>query len=293
MAEPDYFTDADELTAPEGDLASVIRSLVRADLEGSNPGAVLRSHEAARAEDRDRFARAWNEAMSDEDLVAFIEGSAERREKAAAIAVAIAPPDPSPSHNAAARELIRTFDAWERYAHAAIVVPGYTPLDTATAQPGVHPVARRRLEMAIGYFAQGAAPFIVVSGANVYPAGTAYYEALEMKAELLQMGMDEDRIVVEARARHSTTNLRNAGRIMLEHGMRSVLIATVGGGVMGSDLFGQDFYLANPGMSTFYARCERELGYRVGDLNEKGEGQIEFVPSPEVRRINYKDALDP
>src|SRR6185503_8834544 len=104
--------------------------------------------------------------------------------------------------------------------------------------------------------------------------------------ELLRMGMKEERVIVEARARHSTTNLRNAGRVMLEHGIRAALITTLGGGLFGSDLFGQDFYFANPILSTFYARCERELGYRVGELNDAGDAHVEFVPSESVRRLN-------
>src|SRR6185436_14615860 len=126
-----------------------------------------------------------------------------------------------------------------------------TPPGTTRPSSGVHPVARRRLEQAVSDFGQGKAPFIAVSGANVYPQGTPYYEAIEMKTELVRMGMDEERIIVEARARHSTTNLRNAGRLMFEYGMKSALVATVGGGVGGSDVFGQDFYFENPETSTF------------------------------------------
>ena len=102
-----------------------------------------------------------------------------------------------------------------------------------------------------------------------------------------------DHLVVEARARHSTTNLRNAGRIMREHGIRLGLITTVGGGIGASDVFDQSFYFSNPTLSTFYSRCVSELGYRVGELRDAGPMHTEFTPAPEVGRVGLRDALDP
>ncbi|MFT3773089.1 MAG: hypothetical protein QM820_47520 [Minicystis sp.] len=46
-------------------------------------------------------------------------------------------------------------------------------------------------------------------------------------------------------------------------------------------------------LSTFHRRSEKELGYRVGDLTAAGEQHIVFTPSPEVRRVGFRDALDP
>lgn len=76
-------------------------------------------------------------------------------------------------------------------------------------------------------------------------------------------------------------------------GLSNALVVTIGGGVAGSNFFGQDFYLANPTLSTFHARCERELGYRVGDLHGIDEGRIRFTPSVQVDRPSYRDPLDP
>lgn len=76
-------------------------------------------------------------------------------------------------------------------------------------------------------------------------------------------------------------------------GLSNALVVTIGGGVAGSNFFGQDFYLANPTLSTFHARCERELGYRVGDLQGIDEGRIRFTPSAQVDRPSYRDPLDP
>jgi hypothetical protein len=277
----------------EEQLTALVRTLVLADLSGADPGAVERAFRTAQGLERERFVFAWNNAMQDDDLTRWIDGREELRRAAEAIALSMAPPDPSPAHSAAALEALERFSAWDRHAYAVIIVPGYTPLGATTASPGVHPVARQRLEQALRAFNEGKAPFIVVSGANVYPRGTPYYEAIEMKKELVRMGMQEERVLVEARARHSTTNLRNAGRIMRKYGLSSALITTKGGGLFGSALFGQDFYFSNPELSMFHRRSEKELGYRVGELTAAGDGRIAFVPSPGVTRFNYKDALDP
>ena len=99
--------------------------------------------------------------------------------------------------------------------------------------------------------------------------------------------------MVEARARHSTTNLRNAGRFLVERGLESAVITTLGGGLFGGELFDQDFYFSHPNLSTFHARCERELGYPVGELMSCGEHHTVFVPSSDVLRVGYRDPLDP
>ena len=104
------------------------------------------------------------------------------------------------------------------------------------------------------------------------------------------MGIPDDRIIVDARARHSTTNLRNAGRYMLEHGLSRALVTTS---------FGQDFYFSFPNISTFNHRCRSELGHEVGRLGDvQMSDSIDtahswFTPSPDVRRIGIRDPLDP
>jgi hypothetical protein len=294
-----YFTDAGDLTAPTDrmtgpELAALFKSLLRADLGGTRAGAVLQAFEQARGAFRELLAYALNDAFNEDSaLLKWIEESEERRRKAEQIALRVAGEDPSRRHNVAVYAALRDFKDWGSYLHHVIIVPGYTPLDAKVATPGVHAITRRRLDVALAGFNAKKAPFVLVTGSNVYPRGTPYYEGIEMKKELLSMGMPEDRILVEARARHSTTNLRNAARHMVQHGMRIGLITTVGGGVGGSDVFDQDFYLSNPTMSTFHARCERELGYKVGELRGIETAHIEFIPSPSCRKIGYRDVLDP
>jgi hypothetical protein len=199
--------------------------------------------------------------------------------------VPASPHDPvSERENAAVNQVVDSFKDWDKYPYQAVVVPGFTPLD-AKDPVRMHPEQRKRLEVAKRDFETGKAPFILVSGGNVHPDGTPYNEALEMKAELIRMGVPADRIIVDAQARHSTTNLRNAGRYMLEHGMSKALVASSGS---------QDFYFSHPWISTFHLRCMSELGYRVGKLSDAGDrNHSEFRPDSDVKRFNLRDPRDP
>lgn len=299
MAPTDAFDDDDKLQVPasgssEQELRDTLKSLFRAELAGDRDGAIESAIKSASSSaDRAAALLCFADALGDEALVAWIEADSRRRARALAIVRAVAPPDPEAAHNAAVSERVKSFEEWSRFSYRLIVVPGFTPPDATVATREVHPVTQKRLQMAAEDFRAGKAPFILVSGANVYPRGTPYYEAVGMKVALCAMGIDEERIVVETRARHTTTNLRNSGRFMRAHQITAALIVTKGGGAFGSDFFGQDFYLSHPTLSTFHGRCERELGYRVGDLRSVEDGRIELTPAPEVDRPSYRDPLDP
>jgi hypothetical protein len=76
-----------------------------------------------------------------------------------------------------------------------------------------------------------------------------------MKQALLrEFNVSADRIVIDAYARHTTTNVRNSGRFMLAYGIKN---ATIVSGVP------QTLYLSYPALS-FTARCQRELGAQTG-----------------------------
>lgn len=275
------------------ELVAIYRSLLRADIAGLRAGAVASSVELARGADHERALFAIRDALQNDELRAWIEADATRRARIEALTLRITQKDPSTSHNARSLPVFQAFKNWADYAYPLVIVPGYTPFDLKEGKPGVHSVCRERLDEAVADFRAKIAPFILVSGANVYPRGTPYYEAVEMKKVLVTLGVPEERILVEARARHSTTNLRNAGRIMLKHGLSRAVIATKGGGIKGSNLFDQDFYFSNPTISTFHLRCEKELGYRVGVLTDAGENRTRFEPAMAVTRILWRDPLDP
>ena len=164
-----------------------------------------------------------------------------------------------------------------------LIVPGYTPDDADKPLPRVHPVAASRLDEAVALYREGKAKLVLVTGGNVRPAGTPYNEALTMKAYLLERGLSEAAIVVEPCARHSTTNLRNAGRFMLKYHLRTALVVT------SRD---QAFYFANGRLSSFEIRSRAELGYMVGSLKNRTSTTLEFAPNEGVLRRG-SDPEDP
>src|SRR5262249_6756461 len=102
-----------------------------------------------------------------------------------------------------------------------LIVPGYTP--RFGWRTGLHPRAVGRLARALADPRRGLAPAVIVTGGAVHSPDN---EALLMKEWLVARGVDPARVVVEPCARHTTTNLRNAGRIVLAHGAREALVVT-------------------------------------------------------------------
>src|SRR5262249_52758502 len=93
-----------------------------------------------------------------------------------------------------------------------VIVPGYCP--HFGWRRGLHPRAVRRLERALARAGASAATFIVSGGA----VHSDENEAVLMREWLLARGVSARRILVEPCARHTTTNLRNAGRMVLAAG---------------------------------------------------------------------------
>lgn len=184
------------------------------------------------------------------------------------------------AENAAAIERLRALPARA----SLVVVPGYTPV-RAREPVRLHEVAERRLERAVQVQLEHGASGILVSGGNVHPDDTPHNEAMEMKRHLVsRLGLPADRVLIDPYARHTTTNLRNAGRFMLAHGFEEALVVTT---------FGQGFYIGAQDISSFRLRCERELGYTVGRLEpNRSFTVIRFRPSPDVWRRGT-DPLDP
>lgn len=177
----------------------------------------------------------------------------------------------------------------DEYHFDALIVPGFTPVRTSRPL-GVRdlPAAQHRLNLALKLLRHATAPVVLVSGGCVHPAGTPINEALSMREYLIEEGCDPSSIVVEPYARHTTTNLRNAGRILRQAGRTRGLIVTG----FDNPAFSQAFYLANPTLSTFHERCRRELGYIPGELHRHAENQVTFTPSREVDRRTLHDPWD-
>ncbi len=173
-----------------------------------------------------------------------------------------------------------------------LIVPGYTPLFGWTG--GLHPKSVARLELALADLNAHLAPAVIVSGGAVHSVEN---EAVLMRDWLLARGVAAERIVVEPCARHTTTNLRNAGRILLSHGAAEALVVTSDGPDWrlhrrGWRFAEQAYYLGFPWLSTFHLRCLRELGYRVGELTWLEPNRVRFRPSNEVFRASWRESLD-
>lgn len=172
---------------------------------------------------------------------------------------------------------------WGRYQYAVILVPGDGP-----EQPNVSLSARGRLrlERAVTRYKSGAAPYILVSGGSVHPAHTSVVEAMEMKRVLMgYYHIPEAAILIEPHARHTTTNFRNAARLLYRYRMPFTM----------TSLLVTDETQADAIMdSAFDDRNLRELGTLPYAIKKRiSPLEIEFVPSVTSLQVNWEDPLDP
>jgi hypothetical protein len=184
--------------------------------------------------------------------------------------------------NAAAFRRIAGIE-WKRFPYSVIVVPG---AGGDRANWSLSPASKQRLEIAVRRYREQKAPLILVSGGYVHPTQTQYSEAIEMKRSLIaDFGVPADAVLVDPHARHTTTNLRNAARLMYRYGVpfdRKALITTDG--------FQSAYIEGEP----FAKRCDQELGYRpVQILRRLSRFDLEFTPRLDSLQIDAMDPLDP
>ncbi|WP_186291122.1 YdcF family protein [Nitrospirillum viridazoti] len=184
--------------------------------------------------------------------------------------------------NKAAVARLKTVN-WAKYPYTALVVPGYGPetAGVALSAPGL-----LRVQLAAKRWHDGKAPVIIVSGGNVHPNQTPYNEALEMKKALVQdYGVPADAVLVEPHARHTTTNLRNADRLIYRYGMpmdRKALVVT--------DL-GQSGYITE---DRFATRNQEDLGYvPFTGLERVSPFDVAYLPTLSALTLDAGDPLDP
>lgn len=186
------------------------------------------------------------------------------------------------SYNGAALAHARAVD-WRRYRFTAIIVPGVGP-----ENPGLTLSARGKLNvrMAAQRFADGVAPFIILSGGAVHPRQSPNVEALEMRRALIErFAIPPESIVVEPYARHTTTNLRNVTRRLVALGApldQETLIVTNAE---------QSKYIES---ALFSERNRTELGYQPGKVERRlSPVELTFRPAASSLRIDPLDPLDP
>ncbi|HTJ13286.1 MAG TPA: YdcF family protein [Dinghuibacter sp.] len=168
---------------------------------------------------------------------------------------------------------------WARFPYSAIVLPGEGPENDWAMSP----VGKYRCQLGEEAYRAGKAPFIIVSGGFVHPFQTPYCEAVEMKDYLVHtLGIPDEAVILEPHARHTTTNIRNANRIMLRQGFpsdkRVLCVSTAG----------QAAYILAP---FFAGRCKFEMGY-VPFTDVKQEDPFSLSYKIEVNSLQM-DGIDP
>ncbi len=173
--------------------------------------------------------------------------------------------------------------SWNKYPYAAIMVPGEGP---EIASIAFDPIGRMRCELAAKRYRKGLAPFIIVSGGNVHPFHTPYTEALEMKKYLMQQEhIPGSAILLEPQARHTTTNFRNACRLMIRYGFPmakpSLCVTTKD----------QADYIMDP---EFDARNIEELRYLPYQSKKRiSNHEISYQSVLDCLQVDPRDPLDP
>jgi len=172
---------------------------------------------------------------------------------------------------------------WKNYPFSSILVPGEGPDLTTIA---IAPSGKMRCDLAAERYKKGIAPFIIVSGGHVHPFHTPYCEAVEMKRYLMNTDhIPESVIIIEPQARHTTTNFRNAERLIIRYGFpinKPALCVTT------KD---QEDYIDNVG---FDKRNMRELGFLpYHDKKRIADHEISFYPVMESLHMDPYDPIDP
>jgi len=184
--------------------------------------------------------------------------------------------------NAAAMTRAKSID-WSGYRYSAILVTGVGP---EVAGIPLSPYGKYHVRLAAQRYAAGEAPFLILSGGRAHPRDTRFTEAEEMRRALIdRYGVPADAIIIEPHARHTTTNLRNATRLLMTMTApldRDMLI------VCNPD---QSAMIADP---AFIRRNEKELGYQPGTVGARlSPTELLFRPSPSSARVDPRDPLDP
>jgi hypothetical protein len=172
---------------------------------------------------------------------------------------------------------------WSKYPYSVIVVPGLGPEEAGVA---LAPGAFRRIMLAAKNYRKGLAPYILVSGGNVHPSQTPFCEAIEMKKALIRdLGIPADSILIEPQARHTTTNLRNASRLLYRYRFPLDVPALV---------TTDEAQTSNIGSAEFARRNEEDLGYLpFRNLRSISATETAFNVEIDSLQADSSDPLDP
>jgi hypothetical protein len=172
------------------------------------------------------------------------------------------------------------FNAFE---YASVLILGNGP---ENYQDRLSAIGKLNLQLGVLEYEAKKAPLIIVSGGHAHPFRAAFCEAIEMKKELMNIyNIPEENILIDPFARHTTTNLRNATRLMIGYKMPLDKKSIVVTNVSHSD------YVGN---KNFNVRCIEELGYLPAIILKRlNSTALEFLPNVESLHQNPIDPLDP
>jgi len=171
---------------------------------------------------------------------------------------------------------------WSDYPYSFILVLGAGPADSARlSQTGA-----KRADQAAQLFLEHQAPLIILSGGHVHPMQTPYSEAIEMKKYVMEkFKIPEQNILIDPHARHTTTNFRNAARLVFRYGIPTDRKAVV---------TSSEDHITYTTKEDFRGRCLKELGYFPAEfINRISPIEAEFKPSVASLFLDANDPLDP
>jgi hypothetical protein len=182
--------------------------------------------------------------------------------------------------NATAFENLKNIK-WDKYQYSMMLIPGEGPEKAGVVIDSLGIV---RCKLAAESYNKGLAPLIVVSGGHVHPYKTPYCEAVEMKKYLVkELNIPENVIIIEPHARHTTTNMRNAARIVYRFGIpadKKIAVVT------------------NSNQNRFLLGMERRFMTELNcvpyrELKKVNEELSEYYPDRNALQCNSIDPLDP
>jgi hypothetical protein len=171
---------------------------------------------------------------------------------------------------------------WGDYPYSFILVLGSGPADSAHLSA----IGAKRADVGAQLFLQHKAPLIILSGGHVHPMQTPYCEAIEMKKYVMEKyKIPETSILVEPQARHTTTNFRNAARLVFRYRIPAERTALV---------TSSEDHITSTVSEAFRVRCLNELGYfPVEFIKRTSPVEAEFKPSEASLFFDANDPLDP
>lgn len=167
--------------------------------------------------------------------------------------------------------------------YASVLILGNGP---ENYQDRLSAIGKLNLQLGVMEYEAKKAPLIIVSGGHAHPFRATFCEAIEMKKELMNVHhIPEENILIDPFARHTTTNLRNATRLMIAYQMpldkKSIVVTNSS----------HSNYVGN---ANFNARCMEELGYLPAVILKRlNSTALEFLPNVESLHQNPIDPLDP